>query len=73
MTTLRGEVVALCQSIGLEVHGDMVYGPLDAIAILLDLTLFPDEQECSVATKLYPLANAIAKEFPKTIDQNQKV
>lgn len=62
MTTLREAVVDLCQAVGLEVHGDMVYGPLDSIAQLLDLTLFPDEQECSEATKLFPLAKAIAEE-----------
>lgn len=59
--TLRAEVVALCQDIGLEVHGDQVYGPLDSIAILLDLVLFEDEQECSEELRLSVLANSISK------------
>lgn len=46
MTTLREEVVTLCQAVGLEIHGDRVYGPIDSIAILLDLLLFEDQQEC---------------------------
>ncbi|MES2320149.1 MAG: hypothetical protein V4631_21950 [Pseudomonadota bacterium] len=46
--TLRDEVVALCHAVGLGVHGDMVSGPLDSIAILLDLLLFEDQQECCV-------------------------
>lgn len=58
--TLRQAVVELAQAVGLEIHGDRVYGPLDSIAILLDLVLFEDEQECSKSTKLYPLARAIA-------------
>ncbi len=61
MTTLRDEVVAMCHAIGLEVHGDQVYGPLDSIAILLDLLLYEDQQECSVSTRLYPMARAIAE------------
>lgn len=60
MTTLRDEVVALCRDVGLEVHGDQVYGPLDSIAILLDLLLFENEQECSEALKLSALASSIA-------------
>lgn len=59
--TLRDNVVELCQSVGLEVHGDQVYGPLDSIAILLDLLLCTDDQECSTETRLYPLARAIAE------------
>lgn len=61
MTTLRAQVVALCEAVGLEVHGNQVYGPLDSIAILLDLVLFEDQQECSTSTKLFPLARAIAE------------
>ena len=62
MTTIRSAVVNLCEAVGLEVHGDMVYGTLDSIAILLELVLYPDQQECSTETKLYPLARAIAED-----------
>lgn len=61
MTTIRDDVIDLCRSVGLVVAGDQVFGPLDSIAELLDLILFPHEQECSEATKLYVLGRAIAE------------
>ena len=61
MNTIRSEVVNMCHAIGLEVHGDQVYGPLDSIAILLDLLLFEDLQECSEELKLSALAQSIAE------------
>lgn len=76
--TIRDDVVEMCRAIGLEVHGNNVYGTVDSIAILLDLLLCEDEQECSEELKLSVLARSIAEtpfcaESRKVVDQDQKL
>lgn len=66
---LVANVREMALAVGLHIipgNPPFVYGPLDSIAILLDLLLFEDEQECSTSTKLYPLARAIAENQEKS-------
>lgn len=42
-------VLELAQACGFHIvpgNRPMLYGPLDALAVLLDLLLYPDQQEC---------------------------
>lgn len=62
MSTVRASVIELCQSVGLEVNGSgMVYGPVDSIAILVELLMYEDEQDCSESLVLSVLAKSIAE------------
>lgn len=78
MKTLRGELIELCRDVGLEVHGNMVYGTVDTIAVLVELLMYEDEQECSEALKLSVLAKSIAEtpfcaSSTKTVDAGKKL
>ncbi len=65
---MKQDVIDLCRAVGLTVveHSvfspaapAQVFGPLDSIAILLDLLMFEDQQECSDELILSVLAKSI--------------